>query len=173
MCGICPKIGMSIRSRNHRIKVFVMLSQHIPVSSQEINIMEWCAMHVSAWGVCSHDFIMSPCEKFRDCLNCEEHVCIKGLGKDNAEAQAAIKEAYTAKKSGLKVHGPRTAMPSSLAVAAQRIARLQTENDELTMRNDALLEQFVKWQYNAYKHGLKKHQLNVELPRINRERTDG
>lgn len=63
-------------------------------------------------------------------------------------------------------------MPSSLAVAAQRIARLQIENDELKLKNDALLEQFAKWQYNAYKHGLKEHQLNADLPRIDRERTE-
>lgn len=92
--------------------------------------------------------------------------------RQTLNAHAAIKDAYAAKKSGLKVHGPRTAMPSSLAVAAQRIARLQTENDELRMKNDALLEQFVKWQYNAYKYGVKDHQLNEPLPRIDRERTD-
>lgn len=92
--------------------------------------------------------------------------------RQTLNAHASIKDAYAAKKSGLKVHGLRTAMPSSLAVAAQRIARLQTENDELRMKNDALLEQFVKWQYNAYKHGLKEHQLNAELPRIDRERTE-
>lgn len=64
---------------------------HVPVSTQEINLMGRGAMHVSLWGVCSHDFIMSPCEKFRDCLNCEEHVCIKGPGKDSAERLARIK----------------------------------------------------------------------------------
>lgn len=67
------------------------VSQHVPVSTHEINLMERGAMHVSPWGVCSHDFIMSPCEKFRDCLNCEEHVCIKGLGRDNAERLERIK----------------------------------------------------------------------------------
>ncbi|MBA4709231.1 hypothetical protein [Aquitalea aquatica] len=102
--------------------------------------------------------------------------CVKVIGKtptrQTLNAHAAIKDAYSAKKSGLKVSPPRTAMPSSLSVAAQRIARLQTENDELKMKNDALLEQFVKWQYNAYKHGLKEHQLNADLPRIDRERTE-
>lgn len=92
--------------------------------------------------------------------------------RQTLNAHAPIKEAYEAKKNGLKVHGPRTAMPSSLAVAAQRIARLQTENDALRSKNDALLEQFVKWQYNAYKHGVKEHQLNAKLPRIDRERTE-
>ena len=92
--------------------------------------------------------------------------------RQTLNAHASIKEVYDAKKKGLKVHGPRTAMPSSLAVAAQRIARLQTENDALRLKNDALLEQFVKWQYNAYKHGVKEHQLNGDLPRIDRERTE-
>jgi hypothetical protein len=91
--------------------------------------------------------------------------------RQTLNAHVNIKAAYDAKKSGLKIHGPRTAMPSSLAVAAQRIARLQTENDSLRLKNDMLLEQFVKWQYNSYKHGVKEHQLNAELPRIDRERT--
>lgn len=57
-------------------------------------------------------------------------------------------------------------------MAALRIARLQTENDALRSKNDALLEQFVKWQYNAYKHGVKERQMNADLPRIDRERTE-
>lgn len=91
--------------------------------------------------------------------------------RQTLNAHAPIKEAYEAKKSGLKAHGSRTAMPSSLAMAALRVARLQTENDALKSKNDALLEQFVKWQYNVYKHGVKGHQMNADLPRIDRERT--
>jgi hypothetical protein len=67
------------------------VSQYVPVTTHEVNLMERGAMHISVWGVCSHDFIMSPCEKFRDCLNCEEHVCIKGLGKDSTERLTRIK----------------------------------------------------------------------------------
>ncbi len=84
-----------------------------------------------------------------------------------------ITEAYSAKKSGVKVHRSRVAMPGSLAMAAQRIARLQNENDELKATNAALLEQFVRWQYTSYKYGVKEHQLNEGLPGIDRERTDG
>ena len=93
--------------------------------------------------------------------------------RQTLNAHAAVKEAYTARRKGLKHHGLRTAMPSSLAVAAQRIARLQAENDDLKTKNSLLFEQFVKWQYNSYKYGLKEHQLNEDLPRIDRERTDG
>lgn len=92
--------------------------------------------------------------------------------RQSLNANALIKEAYEAKKKGLKIHGPRTATPSSLKVAAARIAKQQSEIDSLKAKNMALLEQFVKWQYNAYKYGMKEHQLNEPMPRIDRERTD-
>ena len=84
-----------------------------------------------------------------------------------------ITEAYSAKKSGAKDHRSRTSMPGSLTMAAQRIVRLQNENDELKATNAALLEQFVRWQYTSYKYGVKEYQLNEGLPGIDRERTDG
>ena len=34
-------------------------------------------------------------------------------------------------------------------------------------------QQFVIWQYNAYKHGMTEHQLNAQLTKIDRERSDG
>ncbi|WP_218942582.1 hypothetical protein [Rhodoferax sp. BLA1] len=71
------------------------VSRHVPVTTQDVNLMERGAMHVSPWGVCSHDFIMSPCDKFRDCLNCEEHVCIKCSGPDNANRLTRIRERLT------------------------------------------------------------------------------
>ncbi len=54
------------------------VAKHMPVTTQEFNLMEKGAVHVTEFGVCVHDFTMSPCEKYRDCLNCTEQVCIKG-----------------------------------------------------------------------------------------------
>ncbi|MBD3668540.1 MAG: integrase [Kangiella sp.] len=34
--------------------------------------------HVTEFGFCVHDFAFSPCQKYADCLNCSEQVCIKG-----------------------------------------------------------------------------------------------
>jgi hypothetical protein len=56
-------------------------------------------------------------------------------------------------------------------MAGDRIAGLQSEIESLKRKNSGLLEQFVIWQYNAYKYGMKEHQLNEPLPRIDRERT--
>lgn len=36
--------------------------------------------HTTDLGYCLHDFSMLPCQLHRDCLNCDEHVCIKGDG---------------------------------------------------------------------------------------------
>lgn len=36
------------------------------------------ALYVTEYGYCVHDFSMLPCQKHRDCLNCNEQVCVKG-----------------------------------------------------------------------------------------------
>lgn len=92
--------------------------------------------------------------------------------RQSLDSNSQIKEAYNVKKKGLKIHGPRVATPSSLKVAAMRISKQQNDIDNLKAKNSALLEQFVKWQYNAYKYGIKEYQLNEMLPRIDRERSD-
>lgn len=92
--------------------------------------------------------------------------------RQSLSANKAIKEAFRAKKAALKLKVPSKPKPSSLTVAADRISRLQSENEMLKRKNDALLEQFVVWQYNAYKYGVREDQLNAPLPRIDRERSE-
>jgi len=101
-----------------------------------------------------------------------EAVVGKKPTRQSLSANESIKDAYKAKKASLKLKTPSKPKPSSLTAAADRIARLQSENETLKRKNDALLEQFVIWQYNAYKYGVKEHQLNEPLPRIDRERTE-
>lgn len=50
----------------------------LPVTNQEFNTMELGAIHVTEYGFCVHDYTLSPCERYRDCINCTEQVCIKG-----------------------------------------------------------------------------------------------
>ncbi|EPK4611300.1 integrase [Yersinia enterocolitica] len=52
--------------------------KHLPVTMLEFNTLEHAAAHVTEYGCCVHDYTMGPCEKFRDCINCTEQVCIKG-----------------------------------------------------------------------------------------------
>ena len=87
-------------------------------------------------------------------------------------ANQDIRDAFKSRKTGIRQKGIDKPKPSNLNVAADRIAHLKAENDMLKKKNAALLEQFVKWQYNAYKYGLTEQKLNEALPMIDRERTE-
>ena len=58
-----------------------------------------------------------------------------------------------------------TANPE-MAVLLQRIDRLEARNAQLSAENAQLLEQFVRWQYNAFAAGLAPDRLNEALPPI-------
>lgn len=83
-----------------------------------------------------------------------------------------IKNAFKECKKRLKERAREASTPDTLAQAAQRIERLQNENERLKRENQELLEQFVVWQYNAYVNGLTDVDLNKPLPSIDRERTE-
>lgn len=50
----------------------------LPSDISVLNSLDHGAIHITEFGYCVHDYSMSPCEKFRNCLNCSEQVCIKG-----------------------------------------------------------------------------------------------
>ena len=77
-----------------------------------------------------------------------------------------IKAAYDARKRALRKEAPRVGEERGVA---QRLRRVVAENDRLRAENARYREQFVQLQYNAYKHGLRKHQLEEPLPKVDRE----
>lgn len=88
--------------------------------------------------------------------------------RQTLSSHGQIKAAFGQKKQQLKAGFVSTKRPLSLNIAEQRIRRLESENDRLKVENSNLLERFVKWQYNAYKHGVTKDKLDAELPKIDR-----
>ena len=61
------------------------LSIAIPAEAQleliaraEFIRMKVPAAHTTDFGYCVHDFAMLPCQLHRDCINCDEHFCLKG-----------------------------------------------------------------------------------------------
>ncbi|WDH22099.1 hypothetical protein [Pseudomonas chlororaphis] len=83
-----------------------------------------------------------------------------------------IKRAFILRKQILSTSvGTRKVISPELQVAKDRIARLKGENGRLQMENDRLLEQFVRWAYNAYSRGLDEQFLSRPLPIINRQQT--
>lgn len=85
-----------------------MVSALVPLTPKDLELVERGAIHATDYGVCIHDYVVSPCERFRDCLNCHEQVCIKGdkkkeerirsrhqeVGKDLAAARLAVENGF-------------------------------------------------------------------------------
>lgn len=84
-----------------------------------------------------------------------------------------IKSAFDHRKKALRggVAKRFEDKPVELQKALQRIERLEAENQRISRENDQLLEQFVRWGYNAANKGMSEDQLNAALPEIDRERT--
>jgi len=49
-----------------------------PATAQELNTGASLTIHQTEFGLCLHDYIMSPCTKHRNCITCSEQVCVKG-----------------------------------------------------------------------------------------------
>lgn len=49
--------------------------------------------HTTDFGYCVHDYVMSPCQMHRDCLNCGEQVCVKGEAEKERRVRQAHEEA--------------------------------------------------------------------------------
>jgi hypothetical protein len=63
--------------------------------------------HSTDLGFCVHDYTMSPCQLHRDCVNCEDLVCVKGdeekmtrLHQSLDEARTLLRKAEDAVKDG-------------------------------------------------------------------------
>lgn len=81
-----------------------------------------------------------------------------------------IRNAFELRKTGL-ANGDgviRRVLSPELQKALERLARLQAENKRLESENEQLLEQFVRWAYNAHTRGLDNKFLNQSLPPVNR-----
>lgn len=54
------------------------LPKNIPISRDEFARLKIPTAHTTDFGFCVHDYTMTPCERHADCINCNEHVCVKG-----------------------------------------------------------------------------------------------
>lgn len=72
--------------------------------------------------------------------------------------------AFSRRRGELAVAKPQRQATGELMTALERIERLEAENRRLKDQNDALLERFVTWAYNANLFGLDEARLDQPLP---------
>jgi len=54
---------------------------NLPVAYADLGINRVGVADVTEYGMCVHDYAMSPCSKGGECMTCKEHVCIKWMPK--------------------------------------------------------------------------------------------
>jgi len=84
------------------LEIAEQIKMALPLTTAEFNALEKPTAHVTEFGFCIHDFVMSPCQRFRDCLNCTEQVCVKGDRRLQGlrEQLALVEEQLDAAKQG-------------------------------------------------------------------------
>jgi hypothetical protein len=83
-----------------------------------------------------------------------------------------IKLAFSLRREALKAIGVPmrvNAKTPEVEASLQINARLEAEVDRLKAENTRLLEQFVRWSYNANNRGVQEEVLNRPLPDVNRD----
>ncbi len=71
------------------------LAAKVPLSRNEFLALAFPTAHVTEIGFCVHDFTMLPCQQYRDCMNCSEHVCVKGDRVKTGRIKAQLELAET------------------------------------------------------------------------------
>ncbi|MFA7280087.1 MAG: hypothetical protein WC100_08320 [Sterolibacterium sp.] len=100
------------------------------VRRDEFGNIEKITAHITEWGFCLHDYIQSPCPIMKNCIECREHVCIKG----DARARKVLELLY--------------ADSHALTEAAQRDAAAGTQGADdwfsVHLKNENLFKQLLE-----------------------------
>lgn len=100
-------------------------------SLQEYNTLTSLAIHVTEFGECKQSYIDQPCLKHRDCINCNEHICIAGNEEKLARLEGKLK------RERILLKGDQKAVDENVNGALQWLQRRQ-----LTIMR---CEELIKW----------------------------
>ena len=98
---------------------------HRPVTARQLMQGALPGVHLTRYGACLHDFAMSPCPMYRDCLNCTEHACVKG----DERAEGSIRDRLSVIETALE--GAEAAAAAGEGNSRIWLSRMRTERARL------------------------------------------
>lgn len=87
------KIRESIGDQTLMFGPLATLPKNIPLSRDEFARLKIPTAHTTDLGFCVHDYTMMPCERHADCINCNEHICVKGDEEKTMRVRRRLEEA--------------------------------------------------------------------------------
>lgn len=116
----------------------------IPIKRAEYAAAKIPTAHVTDFGYCIHDFSFEPCQLHRDCLSCNDHVCVKGdkaaedrLGLKLEETKRLLAEAEAA--MGAEEYGADRWVEHNKAVL-ERLVALSGILADPSIENGAIIQ---------------------------------
>lgn len=125
---IVTQIRAALGDHTKAIGSLAEIPKNLPVTRDEFATMTVPTAHVTLYGFCIHDFTALPCEMFRKCLDCQEHVCIKGAPGKTERVRETLNAARnilaTAKQAVIdEVYGAEDWVPTHQATV-ERLEQL-------------------------------------------------
>ena len=89
---------------------------------------------------------------------------VPSVSKHTMYLYPTIKERFKQRKQELREQNELLPADFTLDWATRRISELEAQIRRLEETNDLLLDQFRRWQYNAYAHNVRMDTLDLDLP---------
>ena len=109
-----------------------------PRTIQELNTKASLTAHNNEFGICLNSYLSEPCTKYRECLNCNQNVCVKGDdGKCQRIRDRLKKEKKLLKKDQIAVNNN---VPGAEQWLQRRMLTVERAEQLLKMMEDPSIE---------------------------------
>ncbi len=114
------------------------------IKRDEFERLQVKTAHTTEFGFCVHDFAMLPCQLHMDCLNCDEHLCLKGdkvrnenLRRWRDETKVLLDHSKAAESDGIEGADRWTQHQTRTLTRVEQILEVY---DEQTVPNGAVIQ---------------------------------
>jgi hypothetical protein len=132
------------RDDKHVLPTLAETRKAVLIRRDEFERLQVKTAHTTEFGFCVHDFAMLPCQLHMDCLNCDEHLCVKGdrtrnesLRRWREETQGLLAHSKTAQTEGVEGADRWTQHQTRTLTRVEQILEVY---DDLTVPNGAVIQ---------------------------------
>ncbi len=87
------KIRDAVGDENQMFGPLAELPEKLLIPREEFARLKVPTAHTTDLGFCIHDYTMSPCQMYMDCIHCDDLVCVKGDTEKNEQLRLRLQEA--------------------------------------------------------------------------------